>query len=143
MWCFFSLFPDLFLDLFVCLLVCLCSGFEFYGWVVHMSSDSSNFAYLCIPVWIKRLRCENARAKMNASKKRNQVLTIMTVRSNIKVTTLAGFEPTRDKPNRFLVGRLNHSAIVSNFFALPCWKLPTILSIQYHAIKLLIFSIYL
>ena len=30
-----------------------------------------------------------------------------------KSTTLAGLEPTRDRPNRFLVGRLNHSATVS------------------------------
>ena len=28
-------------------------------------------------------------------------------------STLAGLEPTRDKPNRFLVDRLNHSAKVS------------------------------
>ena len=27
-----------------------------------------------------------------------------------KITTEAGLEPTRDKPNRFLVDRLNHSA---------------------------------
>ena len=31
-----------------------------------------------------------------------------------KVTTPAGLEPTRDKPNRFLVGRLNRSATVSS-----------------------------
>ena len=31
-----------------------------------------------------------------------------------KETTLAGLEPTRDKPNRFLVDRLNHSATVSS-----------------------------
>ena len=30
-----------------------------------------------------------------------------------KESTLAGLEPTRDKPNRFLVDRLNHSATVS------------------------------
>jgi hypothetical protein len=30
-----------------------------------------------------------------------------------KVTTPAGLEPTRDKPNRFLVDRLNRSATVS------------------------------
>ena len=29
------------------------------------------------------------------------------------VATLAGLEPTRDKPNRFLVDRLNRSATVS------------------------------
>ena len=28
-------------------------------------------------------------------------------------STLAGLEPTRENPNRFLVGRLNHSATVS------------------------------
>lgn len=31
----------------------------------------------------------------------------------IVLSTLAGLEPTRDRPNRFLVGRLNHSATVS------------------------------
>ena len=31
-----------------------------------------------------------------------------------KESTLAGLEPTRDKPNRFLVDRLNHSATVSH-----------------------------
>lgn len=31
-----------------------------------------------------------------------------------KESTLVGLEPTRDKPNRFLVDRLNHSAKVSN-----------------------------
>ena len=31
-----------------------------------------------------------------------------------KRTTLAGLEPTRNNSNRFLVGRLNHSAIVSS-----------------------------
>ena len=31
-----------------------------------------------------------------------------------KEPTLAGLEPTRDKPNRFLVDRLNHSATVSS-----------------------------
>ena len=30
-----------------------------------------------------------------------------------KQSTPAGLEPTRDKPNRFLVDRLNHSATVS------------------------------
>ena len=31
-----------------------------------------------------------------------------------KVSTLTGPKPTRNHPNRFLVGRLNHSATVSN-----------------------------
>ena len=31
-----------------------------------------------------------------------------------KVSTLAGLKPTRNYSNRFLVGRLNHSAIVYN-----------------------------
>ena len=30
-----------------------------------------------------------------------------------KIEDVAGLEPTRDKPNRFLVDRLNHSATVS------------------------------
>ena len=30
-------------------------------------------------------------------------------------STLVGLEPTRDKPNRFLVDRLNHSATVSTW----------------------------
>jgi hypothetical protein len=30
------------------------------------------------------------------------------------ITTEAGLEPTRDKPNRFLVDRLNHSATRSD-----------------------------
>ena len=34
---------------------------------------------------------------------------------DIKVSTLAGLEPTRNYSNRFLVGRLNHSATVSYF----------------------------
>ena len=34
---------------------------------------------------------------------------------DIKVSTLAGLEPTRITPIVFLVGRLNHSATVSNF----------------------------
>ena len=32
---------------------------------------------------------------------------------DIKKTTPAGLEPTRDKPNRFLVDRLNRSATAS------------------------------
>ena len=33
-----------------------------------------------------------------------------------KRSTPAGLEPTRDKPNRFLVDRLNRSATVSSYF---------------------------
>ena len=40
-------------------------------------------------------------------------LRVMVTRKTIGVTTLAGLEPTRDKPNRFLVDRLNRSATVS------------------------------
>ena len=36
-------------------------------------------------------------------------------------STLTGLEPARDKPSRFLVDRLNHSATVSS---LLCWLYP-------------------
>ena len=41
-----------------------------------------------------------------------------------KASTPAGLEPTRDKPNRFLVDRLNRSATVSlGYDAAPTLKL--------------------
>ena len=41
-------------------------------------------------------------------------LALLLAKLQKKESTLAGLEPTRDKPNRFLVDRLNHSATVSS-----------------------------
>ena len=49
--------------------------------------------------------CRNLREILN--------LNTLTIHFCLAKTTLAGLEPTRDRPNRFLVGRLNNSATVS------------------------------
>jgi hypothetical protein len=41
-------------------------------------------------------------------------------------TTLAGLEPTRDKPNRFLVDRLNRSATVLPDHLETHWQLESL-----------------
>jgi hypothetical protein len=50
---------------------------------------------------------------------KNKLLESSYVETHAKKTTLAGLEPTRDKPNRFLVDRLNHSATVSHSGSVP------------------------